>query len=137
LRIQPKSETEARKASRHALVPAGWHNACITEASDYVSKAGNDVIQLVAVVTAPHGSERTFRDWLTASDRGAQKTRNCCFAAGALHAYEAGEVSADLFPGHEVRVKIGIRKQRGWPDQNIIEDYAATDAAVVRLRTAS
>jgi hypothetical protein len=78
-----------------------------------------------------------FRDWLTASDRGAQKARNCCLAVGALHAYEAGEISAELFPGHEVRVKIGARKQRGWPDQNIIEDYAATDASVVRLRSAS
>jgi hypothetical protein len=42
-----------------------------------------------------------------------------------------------MFPGHDMRVKLGVRKQRGWPDQNYIEDYAAAEAAVVRLRSAS
>ena len=137
MRIRSLTEAEAREASRHVLLRAGWYDARIADAAEKQSKAGNDVIELGAVVTAHDGSERTFRDWLTTSDRGAHKARNCCLAVGALHAYEAGEISAELFPGHEVRVKIGVRKQRGWPDQNVIEDYAAADASIVRLRSAS
>jgi hypothetical protein len=120
-----KSDTEARKAARPVLLRAGRYPARITEAVERQSKAGNDVLELQVVVTASDGSERTFRDWLTASDRGAQKARNCCLAVGELHAYEAGEISAELFPGHDVQVTIGIRKQRGWPDANEINDYAA------------
>lgn len=108
----PKSTAEAREAARPVLLRAGHYPARITDAAEKLSKAGNNVIELGAVIAAPDGTERTFRDWLTANDRGAQKTRNCCLAVGALHAYEAGEISADLFPGHEVRVKLGVRKQR-------------------------
>jgi hypothetical protein len=137
MRINPKSEAEAREAARHVLLRADWYDARIADAAEKQSKAGNDVIELGVAVSAPDGSERTFRDWLTANERGAQKARNCCLAVGALRAYEAGEISADLFPGQNLRVKIGVEKRRGWPDRNVIEDYAAADASIVRLRSAS
>jgi hypothetical protein len=35
-----------------------------------------------------------------------------------------------------VRVKIKIRKQRGWPDKLEVEDFAAPASAVVPLRSA-
>jgi hypothetical protein len=138
MRVNPKSESEAREASRSVLLKPGWHDARIDDAADKLSKAGNDMIELGVAVAAPDGSERIFRDWLTASDRGALKLRNACIAVGAQSAYEAGEISAADFPGHAVRVKLGVEKRRGYPDRNVIEDYAAAPASgvVTPLRAA-
>lgn len=137
MRVTPKSEAEARNASRNLLLPRGWHDGRIDEATEKLSNAGNDMIELTVVVFAPDGSQRTLPDWLTASDRAAQKLRNACVAVGALPTYEAGEITAVNFPGHAVRVKIGVEKRKGWPDRNVIEDYApAAAGAVVNLRRA-
>jgi hypothetical protein len=129
------SEDAAKRASSRKLL-RGWHDAAtITEAIEKPSKAGNDMIELTVVVQDGAGEERTLRDWLTATPLGALKLRHAAEAIGALDRYDAGEISQEDFPGHVVRVKIGIQKRRGYPDQNQIEDYApAASAAVVALR---
>jgi hypothetical protein len=121
------------------LLPAGWHDARITEAIEKPSKRGNDMIELTIIVPDADGNERTLRDWLTDSTLGAAKLRHCCQAIPgdlALAKYETGLLTAEVFPGHDVRVKISIEKRRGYPDANRIEDYAATAARVVPLRDA-
>jgi hypothetical protein len=50
-----------------------------------------------------------------------------------LAKYEAGELDQSDFPG-PVRVKLGIEKKRGFPDRNVILDYAPSDSPVVNLR---
>ena len=91
---------------------------------------------LVSVPDAEGNGERQLRDWLLpTSNLGALKFRHCCESVGALAQYEAGSIAAEDFPGNDVRVKIGIKKQRGYPDSNVIEDYAApADSSVVNLR---
>jgi hypothetical protein len=88
------------------------------------------------IVRDSDGNEFEFRDWLTGHDRGSEKLRNCVLAVSTKEAYEAAEISAYLFPGHDVRVKIGVEKKHGWPDRAVIEDYAAAvpSAGVVHLR---
>lgn len=137
MRLTPRSEADAQKASRRALLKAGMHDARIIEATEKPSKAGNDMIELVVVVPDGDGSQRTLRDWLTDSPLGALKLRHAADAVGALARYETGDMSAFDFPGHAVRVKIGIDKRRGYPDANRIDDYAAAaPAGVVPLREA-
>lgn len=137
MRTTPRSETEAQKVSKRTLLKPGWHPARITEAIEKVSKAGNDTIELSVAVTHGETDERTFRDWLTDSPLGAAKLRHCCASVGALEKFEAGEISQDDFPGHDVEVKLGIEKKRGFPDRNVIQDYrAASASSVVPLRSA-
>jgi hypothetical protein len=71
-------------------------------------------------------------------DRRGVSSYHCCAACGneVLSAYEIGEVTQDLFPGHAVRVKIGIEKKRGFRDRNVILDYMPADSSVVNLRSA-
>ena len=118
------SESEARKVSTRTLLAAGKYPARIIEAVEKTSKAGNDMIELRVGVIDRNGNVREFRDWLVATDRGALKLRHAAEAVGALAQYEAGEISAEDFPGHDVRVQIGVEKKRGYPDQNRIEDYS-------------
>jgi hypothetical protein len=126
------SDAEAKRASSRTLLRPGWHDARITEAVEKVSQRGNDTIELTVVI-----ADRTLRDWLTGADRAAAKMRSCCVAVSALGAYEAREISQELFPGHDVQVKISVEKRRGFPDQNRIDEYRAPAASsVVNLRAA-
>jgi hypothetical protein len=137
MRTTPRSEADAQKVSRRTLLPAGWHDARITEAVEKPSKRGNDMIELVVVLPDADGNERTLRDWLTDSTLGAAKLRHAAEAVGALGRYDDGEIGQADFPGHDVRVKISIEKRRGYPDTNRVDDYAAATAGrVVNLREA-
>jgi hypothetical protein len=117
-----RTEVEAVRVSTRTLLKPGWHDGVITEAIEKVARSGNDCIELTVVI-----GEKTLRDWLSDADRGAAKLRHACEAVGALARYEAGEITQDDFPGHDVQVKIGIQKgTRSFPgDRHMIEDYRA------------
>jgi hypothetical protein len=137
MRTTFRTEAEAHSVSRRKLL-SGWHDARITEAIEKPSKRGNDMIELTIMVPDGDGNERTFRDYLTDTALGAVKLRHACEGVGALERFEAGEIAPEDFvnPG-AVRVKLGVEKKRGYPDRNVIEDYAASSAApVVPLRSA-
>lgn len=138
MRTTPRSDADAQKASRRTLLRSGSYDAMFREAVEKESKRGNEMIAVVVTVYDGDGGEREFRDFLTNTALGAAKLRHACEAVGALAKYEAGEVQQDDFPGHTVRVKVGIEKKRGYPDRNVIEDYAPASAAsgVVQLRSA-
>lgn len=133
------SDAAAREAARkRSLLRSGWYGALVQDAAEGVSARGNDMIVATVIVANASGDERTIKDYLTSAASFAVKLRNACAAVGALDKYAAGEISASDFPGHAVRVRVGIEKKRGYPDRNIIEDYAAADEPnrVVTLRGA-
>ena len=41
---------------------------------------------------------------------------------------------AEMFPGREVTVRLGIEKRRGYPERNVILDYRPASSHVVKLR---
>jgi hypothetical protein len=123
-----RSDEEARQAG--LLLEEGWHSGRITEAVQKQSQKQNDMIEASVLVGG-----RTLRVWLMGNDKGAALMRSCCKAVGALDAYEAQEISQDLFPGHDVEVRIVVEKRRGFPDQNRIEEFRAPAASsVISLR---
>lgn len=135
MRTTFRTEAEAHSVSRRELL-SGWQDARIIEAVEKPSKRGNDMIVITVIIRDADGNERTFLDWLTDTPLGAVKLRHACEAVGALARYESGEIVQADFPGHDVRVKIGIEKKRGYPDRNLIADYAASASPVVALRSA-
>jgi hypothetical protein len=136
MQTTPKTEAEARSASRRVML-SGWHEAQILHAHEARSKRGNDMIAISVTVADAEGRVRTFRDWLTNTTLGGLKLRHACEGVGALGRYESGEVGAADFPeGHTLRVKIGIEKKRGYPDREVIEDYASSSSVVTQLRSA-
>jgi hypothetical protein len=137
MKTTPRTEADAVRASRRSLLPAGWHPASITEAAEKRSKAGNDMIEVTVMIRDAAGEDRTLRDWLTDRALGAAKLRHAADTVGALAKYEAGEISQDDFPGHDVMVKIAVEKKRGFDPRNVIEDYRAASSSVVPLRAAS
>ena len=110
------TEAQAQKESTRKLLSAGWKDGEITDALEKPSKRGNDMIELSVMIRDAQGNEeRSLRDWLTNTSLGAAKLRHACAAVGALAKYEAGEIGRADFPGHTVRVKIGIKKNPWLP----------------------
>jgi hypothetical protein len=137
MKTTPHSEAEAQNLSRRKLLSAGWHDARILESCEKPTRQGRDMIELLVGVIDADGIERQLRDWLTDSTLGAAKLRHACEAVGALARYEAGEIGQADFPGHTCRVRISIDKKKGYPERNMIDDYAATAAHVINLRGAA
>ena len=83
------------------------------------------MIEVVLAVTDAD-NERQFRDYLVNSVLGVAviKLRHACAAVNALEKYEAGEITQDDFPGRACRVHVIVEKKRGFPDRNVIDDYA-------------
>jgi hypothetical protein len=77
---------------------------------------------------------------LLVNDHGIGSTTgsgSCCKTVDALDRYEAGEISQDDFPGHDVEVKISVEKRPGFSDHNRIDEYrVASASSVVNLRSA-
>ena len=130
----PHSEADAQRLSKRTLLKPGEYDAHIREAIERPSRRGNELIEIAVLIPDDAGDERTFHDYLMDSTLGAAKLRHACEAVGALAKYEAGEVTAADFPGHAVRVRVGIEKKRGYPDRNVIEDYVP--AGTVHSRAA-
>ena len=130
------SERRRRKAARQARAAAGW----LARRPDHrsrrkASKRGNDMIEITLLIPAEDGSERTIRDWFTDSPLGALKFRHAAEAVGALAKYDAGEIGAADFPGHDLKVKLTVQKRRGYPDANAARGLRAAEAGrVVNLR---
>jgi hypothetical protein len=132
VRFNPLSEDEARQASARKLLKTGWRRGRITEAVERPDKNGDDMTELLVMV-----DDRSLRDFISPK-WSAAKHRNCCLAVGAVEQYQAGETSPQDFVGHDVEVRIGIEKRRGYRDVNRIEDYrAASASAVVTLHRAA
>jgi hypothetical protein len=81
----------------------------------------------VLSVLDPDGNERSFKDYLNNSPLGAVRLRHVCVAIGIPEKYQSGEIAASDFPGKAVRVRVGVKKQRGYPDRNVIEDYLSKE----------
>jgi hypothetical protein len=124
MQVTPRSESDLRKLATSNLLKAAWYDAEIQAAAEGVSSNRNDMIELTVSVPDGSGAGRGLRDWLTDVGRGAIKLRRACEAIGALDRYEAGNINASDFTGKAVRVKLGIQKKRGYPDRQIVEDYA-------------
>jgi hypothetical protein len=134
MKITPRSDDEARRASSRELLKAGVsYIALISEAVEKKSRRDNDMIELLLLVQMPDGSERELRDWLVDAPAGAAKLRSAVVAVDALERYQAGLIEADDFAGRTVSIRCGIEKRRGLPDKNYVESYKAAPSSVVAL----
>ena len=134
MKVTPRTEETAKKLSGRKVLPPGPRIARIIGATPKLTKKkGEDMIELELLVTDSEGNERILRDWLTDNALGSLKLLHCVEAVGATAKYEAGEITPADFPGHDVIVRVAIKKQRNFPDVNEVIDYRFADASAVNL----
>lgn len=130
---KPPTEAEAAKlAEKPKLMPDGVVPARISRArEDQAKKSGRDVIVATFVVRDADGNEREIPVYLNTSNAGLLLLRHTCIAVGAEAKFNAGSISAEDFPGHDVRVVIGTERKRPWPARNVILDVMPAESAGV------
>jgi hypothetical protein len=131
MRTTFRSEIDAVRASTRSLLRETWHDGRVTEAVEGISPRNNPTMRLTVTVCDDEGVERILHDVLSDTPLGAAKLRHACEAVGALAGFEAGGISQDDFPGHDVQVKIAVEKKRGFAPRNIIVDYRPASASSV------
>lgn len=129
MQFTPKSESEIkREEDVRALWPRGTYDFEVTEYSDEVSKAGNDMIKLRLRVFHPDGGTRTIFDYLM--PQFDAKLRHACDCMGVSDRYKKGQLEAADFDGGSGKLILYVKKgQNGYADQNAVADYVKPEGA--------
>jgi hypothetical protein len=120
VKFQPKSEEEIAAAN---LLVGGDYAFEVTKAEEQTSKAGNDMVKLQLNIPDEEERSHTVFDYLVGTEGAAYKVRHFAEAVGLLDDYERGELKADDMVGRSGIAVVGIQKQSGYPDKNVIRDY--------------
>ncbi len=120
MKFVPKSEKEIIE---DGLWPDGTYDAVVFDATDKISKAGNEMIELALEIYDNEGRKRQVRDYLM--EAVIYKVRQAADAMGLIDRYDAGDLGADDFMGKSCQVKIGRSRDKNgvYPDQNIVKSY--------------
>ena len=116
------------KDAASGLLPAGQYAATVKLANDKVSKAGNDMIELILTVYGASGLQVDVFDYLLSDDSWQWKVRHFCESAGLD--YERGELVAAWCTEQSVRVNLGTEKKEGYAEKNRVLDYLPRATAV-------
>jgi hypothetical protein len=129
MRVTPRTEADlAEEKLWDIKVPYGFQ---ILEATDQVSKSGNEMIKLKLLVFTDTGRERIMYDYLL--DAMAHKVRHAAAATGLLASYEAEELQAHEFVGKTGSLKLGrrVNQQTGLPENTVVDYVYEKDAPQV------
>ena len=121
---KPLSQEQAKQGD---LIPAGNYIFEVLEASDEISKAGNDMIKIKLRIFMPDGRERVLFDYLM--EAFEYKLAHFFEAVGLWDKYSAGSVSADDCWGKSGECKVYIKKDKNgiYADQSAVADYLLSD----------
>jgi hypothetical protein len=129
MNFPPKTEEQLKA---ELIMPEGEYDFECVEASDTVSKAGNDMIKVTHKVFTPDGGFRLVTDYLMA--KMAFKLRHFCETTGMMDRYDAGDLMARHCEGRTGRVLIQVDPERKgkdkdgndktYPPKNSVGDYA-------------
>jgi hypothetical protein len=121
MRVTPITEKEAEDAG---LWKSGLYDFEVLTATDRLSKAGNDMIELNLKLYDPEGRSFRLFDYLVSNEAMAFKVRHFASATGMLPQYEAGELKGEDCVGKSGRAQVTRQKAKGgYPAKNVIQDY--------------
>jgi hypothetical protein len=119
VKFQPKTDREIAEAG---LLPVGEYDYEVAAATEKVSRAGNQMIELELRIFVGE-SVRMITDYLL--DAMAGKLKHFCESHGMGDRYEKGTLAAKDCVDKSGRAKVGIKKDKSgaYPDKNTILDY--------------
>jgi hypothetical protein len=123
MRFEPKSADEIALDS---MLPEGIYPFEVMQATDKISQAGNEMIELKLVVFGDGSTPHVF-DYLL--EKLAYKLRHFAETTGLLAAYEAGELTAEMCLNRDGYCKLAVEKKAGYEPRNTVKDYVPRDKA--------
>lgn len=138
------NEEDCQKA-RFDLIPDGEYPFYVEGATEKLSKAGNDMIELSLVIWDRDGKEHKIKDFLLATERMMWKNRHFCESTSMIDVYEANQFCASHAVGKNGKCKIGQQKGQPkdrsnpngekHPDRNVVVDYIQADIDLTKAIT--
>lgn len=128
MRFTPKTD---REIAEERVWPEGEYSFEVTQAAEYTSKAGNDMIKVMMKVFKPDGTLTLLTDYLFESM--PHKLKHFFDTTGMEDLYNSGEIQADSagiyndLTGATGMVKLRIQKSDDYPDRNQVKDYVKQD----------
>lgn len=117
---------------RFAVIPAGVYDAVVEKATNDVSKAGNDMIEIYLKVFTPAGVATSVKDYLVSTPGALYKVRHFCDSAGID--FSKNELEAGECVDKNVKVKLKLEKSEEWGDKNSVEDYVKRDKSTAPIK---
>lgn len=131
MKFTPKSDKEI---SEEKLLPEGTYDFEISAGYDKVSKAGNEMIELLVRVYKPDGGFVLVNDYLM--EKVIYKVSHAAKACGLETEYNNGQLHGDDFIGKTGQLKLKIQKDKDgtYPDKNVIQDYIVNEEGKSSLK---
>jgi hypothetical protein len=108
VKFTPKSNEQLEKeAAERGPFRPGIYDFEFTDATDDISKAGNDMLVVTLKVYNDQGETRKVKDWLL--EAMAHKLKHACETCGLGPQYERGEVESFDFLNRSGKVKLGVK----------------------------
>lgn len=108
MKFTPKSNEQLEKeAAERGPFRPGIYDFEFTDATDDISKAGNDMLVVTLKVYNDQGETRKVKDWLLGAM--AHKLKHACETCGLGPQYERGEVESFDFLNRSGKVKLGVK----------------------------
>jgi hypothetical protein len=128
MKFTPKSDQQIEEENQFKLLTPGIYDFEIVEASEQISKNGNDMIKLKLCIYGNDGEANYIFDYLM--EKLSYKLKHCSDACGLLDKYESGELTDFDLINKTGKAKVGIQKSKDpqYGDKNVIQDYVKRDA---------
>ncbi len=116
------------ESKRGDLIPDGIYPFEVVDASDEISKTGNEMIKLKLNIFLPEGRERTIFDYLL--EKLPYKLAHFFECVGKWDKYQSGAFSADDCYGMSGEVKIYTQESKNpaYADKSAVADYMLSEA---------
>lgn len=112
MKFAPKTEQELQQMR---LLPAGTYAFDVLNATDALSKAGNEMIKLELLVYTPDGSTRKVTDYLM--EKLAYKLAGFAKHTGLSAKYTSGHIAAEDCLGKSGWVQLTVEEGKPKPDK--------------------
>jgi hypothetical protein len=118
MKFQAKTEEEIEL---DGLLPEGEYDFQVLEASDQISKKGNEMIKLYLNVFDAQGKPRRVTDYIM--EAFPRKLRHFCKHTGLMQSYDCGGLTAFECVDKTGRVRLTIEPAGEYHAKNAVVDY--------------
>jgi Protein of unknown function (DUF669) len=135
LAFEPFTEEEIRELN---LLPDGIYDFSVKRSDEKLSKAGNQMLELILEVYDQKGKVHTIWDYIVPTSAMMYKLKHLCDSVGLSDKYKTGLLDYEDLQGKSGKAKIVIKKGNVnpngglYPDKNSVEDYVMTDKGALK-----
>lgn len=123
----PKTDEEI---NRMKLLQEGKYGFLIRNATEKVSKSGNEMIELYLEVFSNDGGSVFVSDYLVSTEKMSWKIKHFCQSISIESEYETGRINVHSIMEKQGRATIVIENNKDYPSRNKVKDYIPNEKQI-------